>query len=245
MWKWIVETLFELLKTVSGFVLFCRAAGQLGFRPPIEFYWSHTIRHTRARAVGLLWTSDQLVTEAATYTSHNKHKKLTSMISAGFETAIPATERQQTYALDRTATRIGMRWCLGNILEWMAGIRSVRILLLWVILMKLCSTERSGLLCDTRWNILVVVLRHGSCKCDRDYRRCGCVYLSLWKVTGKGKWHIIRERVLRQRKTVMHLYQIDVWVQNNFLSLNNFLNQTIKFTQDENCIKFLRFKSNY
>jgi hypothetical protein len=33
----------------------------------------------------------------------------TSMSSAGFEPAIPAIEHLQTYALDRTATGIGVR----------------------------------------------------------------------------------------------------------------------------------------
>jgi hypothetical protein len=51
-----------------------------------------------------LWTSDQLVAETATYTTHNKHKKRASMPSARFEPAIPAIQRLQTYALDRTAT---------------------------------------------------------------------------------------------------------------------------------------------
>jgi hypothetical protein len=46
-------------------------------------------RHT----VGLLWTSEQLVAETATYTTHNKHKRKTSMPSAGFEPAIPAIKR--------------------------------------------------------------------------------------------------------------------------------------------------------
>jgi hypothetical protein len=36
---------------------------------------SHTIRHTLTAPVGLLWTSDQLVSEAATHTTHNKHKR--------------------------------------------------------------------------------------------------------------------------------------------------------------------------
>jgi hypothetical protein len=51
----------------------------------VEVSRSHTIRHThtRARAVGLLWTSDQHVAEAATYTTHNKHKKQTSKPLAG------------------------------------------------------------------------------------------------------------------------------------------------------------------
>jgi hypothetical protein len=34
-------------------------------------------------------------------TTHNIHNKQTSMLSAGFEPAIPASERPQTHALDR------------------------------------------------------------------------------------------------------------------------------------------------
>jgi hypothetical protein len=41
----------------------------------VEVSRSHTIRHTHTHQVGLLWTSDKLVAEAATYTTHNKHKK--------------------------------------------------------------------------------------------------------------------------------------------------------------------------
>jgi hypothetical protein len=51
--------------------------------------------------------SDQLVAEAATYTTHNKHKRRTFVPSVGFEHAIPANERSQTYALDGTATGTG------------------------------------------------------------------------------------------------------------------------------------------
>jgi hypothetical protein len=51
--------------------------------------------------------SDQLVAEAATYETHNKRNRPTSMPSAEFEPAIPAIKRLQTYALDRTATGIG------------------------------------------------------------------------------------------------------------------------------------------
>jgi hypothetical protein len=43
--------------------------------------------------------SNQLVAEAATYTTHNKHKRRTSMPSEGFKPAIPAIEQPQTYAL--------------------------------------------------------------------------------------------------------------------------------------------------
>jgi hypothetical protein len=58
--------------------------------------------------VGLLWTSDQTVAKASTYTGqHKKHKRQTSTPSAGFDPAIPVTKRPQTYALDRAATGTG------------------------------------------------------------------------------------------------------------------------------------------
>ena len=59
--------------------------------------------------MGLLCTSDQHVAEAATYTTHSKHKRRTSMPSVGFEPAIPAIKRLQTYALERTATGIDLK----------------------------------------------------------------------------------------------------------------------------------------
>jgi len=46
--------------------------------------------------VGLLWTSDQLVTETSTW----RHNRRTSMPPVGFEPTIPAGERPQTHALD-------------------------------------------------------------------------------------------------------------------------------------------------
>jgi hypothetical protein len=47
----------------------------------VKAFRSHTTRHTQA--VGVLLTSGQLVAEAATYTTHYKHKRRTSI--AGFE----------------------------------------------------------------------------------------------------------------------------------------------------------------
>ena len=41
-------------------------------------------------------------------TTHNTHNRHTSMPPAGFETAIPIRERQQTHALDNVATEIGI-----------------------------------------------------------------------------------------------------------------------------------------
>ena len=40
-------------------------------------------------------------------TTHNTHKRQTSMPPVGFEPTIPASERPQTYALDRAATETG------------------------------------------------------------------------------------------------------------------------------------------
>jgi len=72
----------------------------------VEVSRSHTIRQT-SQTVGLLWTSDQPVAEGATYTTHNKHKGRTSMLSAGLEPTISAIEQLQTYVRDQAATRIG------------------------------------------------------------------------------------------------------------------------------------------
>ena len=41
----------------------------------LEVSASHRIRHTHINSLDLLWTSDQLVAEAATYTTQNKHKR--------------------------------------------------------------------------------------------------------------------------------------------------------------------------
>jgi hypothetical protein len=55
-------------------------------------------------AINLFKKNDQLVAEAATYTTKNRR---TSMPSAEFETAIPTIKRQLSYIFDRTATSIG------------------------------------------------------------------------------------------------------------------------------------------
>jgi hypothetical protein len=66
------------------------------------------VDHTQldTHCVRVTCKSDQLVADAATYTTHNKHKRTTILLE-GFEPAIPAIEQSQTYALDYTATLIG------------------------------------------------------------------------------------------------------------------------------------------
>jgi hypothetical protein len=51
--------------------------------------------------------TDQFAAETATYMKHNKHERI-FMRSGGFEPAIPAIKRLQTYALDLTATEFGI-----------------------------------------------------------------------------------------------------------------------------------------
>ena len=62
------------------------------------------------QSVGLLWTSDQPDALTSTW-QHTTHKRQTSMSLAGLEPTIPASERQQTHALDLAATGTGILRC--------------------------------------------------------------------------------------------------------------------------------------
>jgi hypothetical protein len=66
-----------------------------------------TLNDTHIRSVRLPWVRDRPVAEAYTCTTQNIHKRQTSIPPAGFEAAIPASERPQMHALDRAATEIG------------------------------------------------------------------------------------------------------------------------------------------
>jgi hypothetical protein len=74
-------------------------------RLTVEFV-DHTQLDTHR--VWLVCKSDQLIAEAATYTPDNKRKRRTTILSEGFEPAIPAVEQSQNYALDHMATGIGL-----------------------------------------------------------------------------------------------------------------------------------------
>ena len=73
-------------------------ASLFGFRDHKELDIPHSVE--------LLWTRDRPVAETSTREANNTHKR--QSWPSGFETAIPASERPQTYALDRAATGIGL-----------------------------------------------------------------------------------------------------------------------------------------
>ena len=60
-----------------------------------------------SQSVGLLWTSDQPDAEVLFLTTISIYNRKASIPPVGFKPAIPASERPQTYALDRAAIAIG------------------------------------------------------------------------------------------------------------------------------------------
>ena len=82
---------------------FCGASAQLRTLPPrFDISRSQTMRH--AYPVEVFRKNDLLVAEAATYTTHNKHKRRTAMLSDGFRPVIREIQQPHTSAADRTAT---------------------------------------------------------------------------------------------------------------------------------------------
>ena len=63
-------------------------------------------------SVGLLCRRNRPFAEASTCTTHNIHNRQTSMTPAVFKPAIPASDRPQTYALDRAVTVTGKTYLL-------------------------------------------------------------------------------------------------------------------------------------
>ena len=88
--------------TLTAHILWRKANCDLGCLT-LEIYRSHTVRHIHS--VGLLWTSDQSITQAATYKTHTKHNRGITMLSEGFEPTTTAIKRLHNYYLDRTVTR--------------------------------------------------------------------------------------------------------------------------------------------
>jgi hypothetical protein len=102
-----------ILKWHRPTFFFCGASAQPGPRRPFLGFIDyihlhrHTHTHTHIYPIGLLWTSDHPVAEAANNTTHNQHKRPTSMPSTGFRLSIPAVKLIQTYAVVHTESGIG------------------------------------------------------------------------------------------------------------------------------------------
>jgi hypothetical protein len=71
-----------------------------------HFIWSHTI--TQPQSVGLLWTRDRPVAETSTWRYTILKNRQISMSPVGFKPTIPAGDRLQSHALDRSPTEIGL-----------------------------------------------------------------------------------------------------------------------------------------
>jgi hypothetical protein len=110
----LISLRFEANEVPTVLVSFpCGATTKIGSGlPRFEVSRSHTIRHKHAHThshthlVGVLWTSDHLVAEAAIHTTHNKHNRRTSMHTMGFEPAIPLIKQPHFFSNDPTATEI-------------------------------------------------------------------------------------------------------------------------------------------
>jgi hypothetical protein len=107
--QYYAEWYIDIYMYVCIYICIYGAIAQLGPRKSrfwgfyVTHNWTHTHTHSRARPVRLLWASDQIVTQAATYTIHTKHRKGSSMTSACFERSITTITRSQAYGVDRVA----------------------------------------------------------------------------------------------------------------------------------------------
>ena len=90
----------------SSPVFFYRGAtAPTGPGPPHFRHFAITFRHTTlCKTPRDEWSARRRDIFLIT---HNTHNRQTSVPPPGFEPAIPASERPQTYALDRAATQIG------------------------------------------------------------------------------------------------------------------------------------------
>jgi len=89
---------FIVTNVLQDMSISCTATDRMGPRPP--HCWCLWMTGIDTHPVVLLWARDQLVAEAATYTTQNRHKTRTKL-SAGLKPAIPAIRCLQTCALDR------------------------------------------------------------------------------------------------------------------------------------------------
>ena len=102
----IVGVAFAVLQSALIIRIFFTMAKQPPFGQGLLIVEASRSHSDTAQSVGLLWTSDQLITKNATW----QHATLTTDIHApaGFEPAFPASERPLTHALDLAAAGTGV-----------------------------------------------------------------------------------------------------------------------------------------
>jgi len=87
----------------------------------IEDSLSHSVRQSKLGRTPLEeWSARR---RKLCLTKHNIHNRLTSMSQMGFKLTIPASERPQTYTLDRAGIGIGYQLLVGS---WSEGRRNRR-----------------------------------------------------------------------------------------------------------------------
>jgi hypothetical protein len=108
--RFSVKTSFPIRFLCEGKTRFsfmwCKYQKRESVTPLLRFLY-HKIIHTHTQPVDLLCTTDQLVAEATTYTTHNKQAR-----SARFEPTIRPIRPMQTCILDRMASAIVLLFCL-------------------------------------------------------------------------------------------------------------------------------------
>jgi len=102
--KILLTSVIGLLFFFFFFFFFCATAPTWAQVASLLRFLDHTQLDTRTPGRTILWMTDQLVAEAATYIAHSKHKRRTTMPIAGLDPVIPAIKRLEAYDLDRTIT---------------------------------------------------------------------------------------------------------------------------------------------
>ena len=106
---------------------------------------------THAHSLGLLWTSDQPVADASTYTTYDKMKRNTRIPSADFELGDPSNRA----TADRTTTCIGLAWYYWHFDQHIfLEICDTRTICARIILRHILKSELFGANIRTLWKHL-------------------------------------------------------------------------------------------
>jgi len=68
------------------------------------------LNHTYSHLLGLLWISDQLVYEAATYITLDTRERPTPIPSCGFQPMVPAIKQLHTYSYSHQDQHLQVSW---------------------------------------------------------------------------------------------------------------------------------------